>query len=361
MHPEQAAILQTISENPGDDTVRLIFADWLEERGDTTRAQFIRYQIDAHQRPWTDPQRGRLDAIVRQMLLDHEAIWRLERPEIAGVRRLGYYRGWCDHFSIDDASALRHADRLFESGPVDELVFDRIDEQSLGLLIGCPYLSRVRSLRFNPHAIRPVDLVGFLMHAQLDRLEQLVLRDQGIYNEVPIVLAEQAHLPNLRRLDLSVNYIGQPGIERFAQSSRLPSLSYLSLFRNRIGDAGVEALTHAPHLQELDELELQNTYLGDKGCVALAKSNLWKRSRTLNLCYNRIGNKGAQAIANCSHLSDVEILVLRANSIKDAGAVALAQSPHLRNLKSLEINCNPFKARGRERLISSFSERVHFE
>jgi uncharacterized protein (TIGR02996 family) len=34
--------LHAIGHSPEDDTLRLAFADWLEERGDAERAEFIR-------------------------------------------------------------------------------------------------------------------------------------------------------------------------------------------------------------------------------------------------------------------------------------------------------------------------------
>lgn len=40
MHDEQA-FLQAMQENPEDNTLRLVFADWLEERGDP-RGELIR-------------------------------------------------------------------------------------------------------------------------------------------------------------------------------------------------------------------------------------------------------------------------------------------------------------------------------
>src|SRR5262249_44727116 len=38
------AFIRAIRESPGDDTVRLVYADWLEEHGDPERAEFIRAQ-----------------------------------------------------------------------------------------------------------------------------------------------------------------------------------------------------------------------------------------------------------------------------------------------------------------------------
>lgn len=40
------AFLRQIRENPDDDALRLVFADWLDENGDPERAEFIRAQIE---------------------------------------------------------------------------------------------------------------------------------------------------------------------------------------------------------------------------------------------------------------------------------------------------------------------------
>ncbi|MBY0457520.1 MAG: TIGR02996 domain-containing protein [Gemmataceae bacterium] len=45
---DKAALVRAIADDPGDDTVRLAFADWLDEHGDAAdraRAEFIRVQI----------------------------------------------------------------------------------------------------------------------------------------------------------------------------------------------------------------------------------------------------------------------------------------------------------------------------
>ena len=49
------AFLQAIIENPDDDAPRLLYADWLEERGDP-RGEFIRVQCAW--REWTSTTRG---------------------------------------------------------------------------------------------------------------------------------------------------------------------------------------------------------------------------------------------------------------------------------------------------------------
>jgi len=46
LDPNEAAFLRSIGEHGNDNTGRLVFADWLDERGDAPRAEFIRVQCE---------------------------------------------------------------------------------------------------------------------------------------------------------------------------------------------------------------------------------------------------------------------------------------------------------------------------
>ena len=46
MRPQEQALLQAVLDDPEDDGIRLIYADWLEEHGRAERAAFIRAQIE---------------------------------------------------------------------------------------------------------------------------------------------------------------------------------------------------------------------------------------------------------------------------------------------------------------------------
>lgn len=51
--------LARIRERPDDDVVRLVFADWLEERGEGERAEFVRVQCElANVQAWRVPHNG---------------------------------------------------------------------------------------------------------------------------------------------------------------------------------------------------------------------------------------------------------------------------------------------------------------
>lgn len=48
---EREAMVRAVCEQPDDDTVRLAFADWLEENGEPERAEFVRLQVELAKYP----------------------------------------------------------------------------------------------------------------------------------------------------------------------------------------------------------------------------------------------------------------------------------------------------------------------
>src|SRR5262245_35601142 len=67
------ALFRAVTENPDEDTPRLVYADWLQENGDTDRAEFIRLQVEAAQLPEGDGHR--LEARADKLLALHEDEW----------------------------------------------------------------------------------------------------------------------------------------------------------------------------------------------------------------------------------------------------------------------------------------------
>ncbi len=68
------AFLQAIIENPDDDSPRLIYSDWLEERNDP-RGEFIRIQITLARWPEGSPGKPQLEARERELLERHQDEW----------------------------------------------------------------------------------------------------------------------------------------------------------------------------------------------------------------------------------------------------------------------------------------------
>src|SRR5947209_2077625 len=80
------ALLQGIRDNPGDDDLRLVFADWLEENGDPDRADFIRTQTELSRLPSGDPRQRALREREKGLRRRYGGLWQGAFFEVPGVR-----------------------------------------------------------------------------------------------------------------------------------------------------------------------------------------------------------------------------------------------------------------------------------
>src|SRR5215472_8143648 len=72
---QHQGFLQDILEHPDEDAPRLIYADWLDENGDSDRAEFIRVQCEQAKLPWDDDRQSELLAREAQLLARHYEEW----------------------------------------------------------------------------------------------------------------------------------------------------------------------------------------------------------------------------------------------------------------------------------------------
>ena len=75
MPDDERAFLAAITAAPADDTVRLVYADWLDEHGQPTRAEFIRAQIEAETLHRHSPRREELELRAEKLLAGHWVEW----------------------------------------------------------------------------------------------------------------------------------------------------------------------------------------------------------------------------------------------------------------------------------------------
>jgi uncharacterized protein (TIGR02996 family) len=197
-------------EHPEDDVPRLVYADWLEERGDPARlarAEFIRLQC-----AWERSRRDGPGTRMNQLLVKYEREWLGElRPFLKGW---GFRRGFVESARIGVNRFLAHADTLFRREPV----------RRLSIKGGCKVMPAVAS---SPH---------------LARLVELNLSNNRIDDAGARALAASPHLARLTNLHLNWNWIGDEGARALAASPFLKSLTDLGLWCNPIGSAGREAL-----------------------------------------------------------------------------------------------------------------------
>jgi uncharacterized protein (TIGR02996 family) len=114
------AFLQAIIEDPDDDTPRLVYADYLDERGDP-RGEFIRVQLALARLP-DDPRRPELEVRERRLLAEHGEEWaRPLRPWVTGWT---FRRGFVEAVKLPAQSYLDHAVVLRHRAPVRRFEVD---------------------------------------------------------------------------------------------------------------------------------------------------------------------------------------------------------------------------------------------
>src|SRR5262245_22517606 len=74
MSPEHA-FLRAIKEKPHDDTLRLVFTDWLEENGQPERAEFVRLQVERGDVPEYAPGWKEPGSHEQQLMAEHGGQW----------------------------------------------------------------------------------------------------------------------------------------------------------------------------------------------------------------------------------------------------------------------------------------------
>jgi uncharacterized protein (TIGR02996 family) len=149
---QEQAFVRAVLDDPEDDVVRLVYADWLEERGDP-RGEFIRVQMALPTMRWDDPRKQEVYDRQQQLLADNQLIW-LRAALLAGAVRdaaqFDFRRGFACSVSLDAADFVRHADLLFRDHPLREARIWVRDPETVdadvAALAAVPLLSRLHRL-----------------------------------------------------------------------------------------------------------------------------------------------------------------------------------------------------------------------
>ncbi|MFO0809138.1 MAG: TIGR02996 domain-containing protein [Gemmataceae bacterium] len=221
---DRDAFLASIAAAPDDDLPRLVFADWLDDRGDADRADFIRKQIAgqpsaAPPEEWLGPlaryiyhaeyRRGMPEHLVLSAegwLRNGERIRRI--APVRGVSLLGAGR------SLNDLVAGTHLRGLNALHLTNAMLAD----DGVDLLARCRHLTTLTSLRLGHNDVSDVGAADLADSPFLGRLESLVLRDNGISLAGAMFLMHSKRLPRLKSLDLSANAINAEGIDVIRRS-----------------------------------------------------------------------------------------------------------------------------------------------
>ena len=162
---DRDALLAAVIARPEDDLPRLVFADWLEEHGESDRAAFIRAQIAAESLPPGDLDRAALEVIAADLLREHRAAWDRELPEWATWQdtKVVYRRGFVSELTTTPRRLLRDGHELFAVAPVHAVRLRpqvHLSNRAPGMFRDRPYYTRITTLRLGPRLLSVAPLTG---------------------------------------------------------------------------------------------------------------------------------------------------------------------------------------------------------
>jgi uncharacterized protein (TIGR02996 family) len=255
-----------------DDLPRLIYADYLEERGDP-RGTFIRTQVELAQLPADDPRRQEMLDREAALLAKHENEWL--GPLSDELVQWGFQRGFLEvSLSVNRFLDGEHA---WLDGPTVAGVAVYADKVLapglLARLVESPRTAHVHSLNLSFEWVKDAGAALIAGGQYFQSLLTLLLGNNGIGDEGAMALADSPNLISLRCLWLRSNLIGDAGMAAFADSATLAGLRQLDLTNNEITSAGALALAESPRLTDLKLLKVsKNRFdIRSRGGKALKK------------------------------------------------------------------------------------------
>lgn len=220
---EEDALLAAIVAAPDDDAPRLVYADWLQERGDA-RGEFIRLQIElARSKKPPQQLRDRVQAML-------ESSWGNYAGELKKhTSKDAFARGFPYRVRLTGAAFAKHGERFFTRWPLDRLFFDnpRFTPAQLEQLVSTPAISRVRSLALaqqNPSAKPRLKLAALATGNSFTSLRSLELTSCGATAKDWAELFSTLDAPKLESVDLSFNYSHPELFAALASNPKLPAL-----------------------------------------------------------------------------------------------------------------------------------------
>ena len=231
--------VEAISRAPDDDAPRLVYADWLEERGDP-RGEFIRTQCELATRACTPSRQAELRQREAELVAEFGSVWfePFEKCKAKAVFR----RGLIEAITISAAGFIEHAERLLALAPIRNLAITDLGEQ-VDRILKTNLLTRIRVLNLSSNSVGNTGARRIARCAYLTNLVELRLTHAAIENTGARELAGSPNIGQLQILFLGGNSLGDSRFLDLAQSEHLINLQKLFLTSNQIGNAAAEILT----------------------------------------------------------------------------------------------------------------------
>ncbi|MGI9472096.1 MAG: TIGR02996 domain-containing protein [Rubripirellula sp.] len=371
MHDE-SEFLAAVRSSPEDDAPRLVYADWLDEQGQTTRAELIRIQCEIHRSDWHAEDRYRLEKRETQLFRAHKDSW---LGDLASMMRSGRFeRGFVERVALTANQFVQHGEQITDRTPAKQFNFLQVSDKSAPKLAATPMLQRVMHMTVHGERLSDIGWRHLLSSPHLSNLRELELhRGYDSFAATSIgILCALALCPAIHELKgLATSQIGLEtdlGQRAFRtlrldslQSIRLPSvgtdalrilsrmncydsLSQIDLKGNPTNQSGWLRRDDCPSLSSVRNLNLDDCDLNDRDLADLFQHGKCQRLERLSVEVNYLSRSAFQHAL--TELPALRSLHCGRNALADGTWDRLARSQTLAPLETLSMR----------RTVGSFSQ-----
>jgi uncharacterized protein (TIGR02996 family) len=331
------AFLDDIAAHREDDTPRLIYADWLDDHGESDRARFIRGQCRL---ATLDPWEGEyLDLLAEtESLLDrHRPAWLGDLTK--GEGKIEFRRGFPYRITLPAVVFASQGTRAVLRAPTLSACKITQAHPAWDDVLACPTLAHFTALDVSGQTLTPAQLQALARSPQVANLRELNLT-RNLVGEAALDLATSSYLGRLERLNVSQYGLYDAGLATLLTGSFASSLRSLNLARNQLTAVGLVTLARWEGASRLEELHIEEW--GDVDVVQAFATGDWRSLRQLIMILDRRGGddfglaaEGVVALANCPSLTGLRSLQMRLSPRQSLAL--LLETPNLGKLARLDL------------------------
>lgn len=175
---EREALLAVILREPEDDLPRLIYADWLEERGEVAYAAFIRVQLNLARGAGSPVERRSWERLQRELLLQHEEEWVEPLRQVLNLP-VGVWGGWvfrrgfAEYFHMPAAVLQRFGAALATRTPLRSIYLHPCSAQEFAQLVRQPWFGQIAEVYAPQTLLHLPAVIALLESRYTQRLRHL--------------------------------------------------------------------------------------------------------------------------------------------------------------------------------------------
>ncbi len=376
MIADNPALKQAVLAAPVDDLPRQVYADWLDEAGDSDRAEFIRAQLKLETEPPWEPFAVRARHHAPQWI--HGLPWRSTLPKLGSGTVADWHAekpfrrgfGWCVHVRQMGAF-LEMAPEIFKHEPVGELVLPAAGRDEWESLAQAPWLTRIQKLRFTTGSglSEPIRALAHSPYSgNIDSIAFEVSTSPGM-GAVVEGLVQSKLVRQLKNLEFRLGHDREGDILQELNAARDLKLERLALSTMGQGSEALEHLSGLPNAGSLKALTIQHqTVTGAVASTIAAGLQVFPLRQFAVLAGQLTGadligfaSRSVQALDLSENILDdidgvlrfpnLRVLQLKSCGLDNAGLGCLTAAEFWPHLVELDLSGNRFDDAGLQHLV----------